>query len=36
MLVVGVEKLGDIDNITFNDMLKLYRQYPKIKAIILN
>lgn len=30
MLVVGVEKLGDIDNITFNDMLKLYIEINEI------
>lgn len=30
MLVVGVEKLGDIDNITFNDMLKLYIQINEL------
>ena len=30
MLVVAVEKLGDIDNITFNDMLKLYIEINEI------
>ena len=30
MLLVGVEKLGNIDNISFNDMLKLYIEINEI------
>lgn len=36
MLLVGIEKFGNVDNITFNDMLKLYIEINDISKIDKN